>query len=152
MSRQRPTLWTTLSPLARALIAGGTACTPPASDADSLRATERERLRALVAADVPRARQLHADDFQLITPGGEVYSKDRYLGEITSGQVDYLFWEPDSIAVRLYRDVAVIRYPSQLEIVVQGQKIPRQRYWHTDLYERRDGRWQVVWSQATRIQ
>jgi hypothetical protein len=24
--------------------------------------------------------------------------------------------------------------------------------WHTDCYRRRDGRWQVVWSQATRIE
>jgi hypothetical protein len=23
--------------------------------------------------------------------------------------------------------------------------------WHTDSYEQRDGRWQVVWSQATEI-
>jgi hypothetical protein len=23
--------------------------------------------------------------------------------------------------------------------------------WHTDYYERREGRWQVVWSHATRI-
>jgi hypothetical protein len=136
-----------------ALVAIGTACLPPArSEADSVRATERERLRALVAADTARARPLHADDFQLITPGGDVYSKDRYLGEIASGQIDYVFWEPDSIAVRLYRDAAVIRYRSRLEIIVYGQPIPRQRYWHTDLYERKDGSWQVVWSQATRIQ
>ena len=134
-----------------ALIAG-TACQGPASDEEHLRATERERLRALVAADTARAAQLHADDFQLITPGGDVYSRERYLGEVATGTVDYLFWEPDSIAVRLYGDAAVIRYPSRLEIVVQGQRIPRQRYWHTDLYERRDGRWHVVWSQATRIQ
>jgi 4a-hydroxytetrahydrobiopterin dehydratase len=25
------------------------------------------------------------------------------------------------------------------------------RHWHTDIYGRRDGRWQAVWSQATRI-
>ena len=134
-----------------ALIAG-TACQRPARDEEHLRATERERLRALVAADTGRAARLHADNFQLITPGGDVYSKARYLGEIAAGTIDYLFWEPDSIAVRLYGDAAAIRYPSQLEIVVQGRRIPRQRYWHTDLYERRDGRWQVVWSQATRIQ
>jgi hypothetical protein len=129
-----------------------TSCRSPAGDADSLRATERERLRALVAADVARAGPLHADDFQLINPRGGSLSKEQYLGGIASGQIDYLFWEPDSIAVRLYRDAAVIRYPAQLEIVVQGQHVPRQRYWHTDLYERRDGRWQVVWSQATGIQ
>ena len=25
------------------------------------------------------------------------------------------------------------------------------RYWHTDYYERRDDRWQVIWSHATEI-
>ena len=118
-------------------------------EAEVLRATERERLRALVAADVARARQLHADDFQLINPLGGVLSKEQYLGGIDSGQLKYLFWEPDSIAVRVYGDIAAIRYQSELEIVVQGRHIPRQRYWHTDLYERRDGQWQVVWSHAT---
>ena len=136
--------------VAVALVVIGTACGSP--EANHLRATERERLRALVEADVARARQLHADDFQLINPLGGELSKEQYLEGIGSGQLDYLFWEPDSIAVRLYGDAAVIRYRSQLEIVVQGSHVPRQRYWHTDIYERREGQWQVVWSQATRIQ
>jgi uncharacterized protein DUF4440 len=119
------------------------------AEVEVLRQTERERLHALVAADLARASQLHADDFQLINPLGGVLSKEEYLGGIGSGQLKYLFWEPGSIAVRVHGDLAAIRYPSQLEVVVQGRHIPRQRYWHTDLYERRDGRWQVVWSQAT---
>ena len=121
-------------------------------EADILRATERARLQALVAGDVGRARDLHTDDFELINPLGGVLSKEQYLGGIESGQLRYLFWEPDAIAVRVYEDVAVIRYQSQLEVVVQGRHIPRRRYWHTDLYERRKGRWQVVLSQATGIQ
>jgi uncharacterized protein DUF4440 len=121
-------------------------------DAEILRATERERLRALVAGDVARAGPLHAEDFQLINPLGGVLSKEQYLGGIASGQVDYLFWEPDWIAARVYGNVAVIRYQSQLEVVVQGRHIPRQRYWHTDLYERHEAQWQVVWSHATGIQ
>ena len=120
--------------------------------AEIVRASERERLRALVTGDVPRARQLHADDFQLINPLGGALSKDQYLGGIESGQIQYLFWEPGAIDLRLYGDMAVIRYQSQLEIVVLGRHIPRQGYWHTDLYERRDGQWQVVWSHATGIQ
>lgn len=122
------------------------------AEADLIRATERERLRALVEANLVRARQLHADDFQLINPLGGALTKEQYLGGIASGELDYLFWEPDSIAVRLYGEAAVIRYPSHLEIIVQGRHVPRQRYWHTDLYERRDGQWQVAWSQATEIQ
>ena len=129
---------------------------PPGGDdqatAETLRATERERLRALISGDVTRASQFHTDDFELINPLGGVLSKDQYLGGIGSGQLQYLVWEPDAIAVRVYGEVAVIRYQSQLEIVVQGRHIPRQRYWHTDVYERRGEQWQVVWSHATGIQ
>ena len=119
------------------------------SEAEILRTTERERLRTLVAGELSRARPLHSDDFQLINPLGGVLSRDEYLGAIGAGQIRYLFWEPGAIAVRVYGDVAVIRYRSQLEIVVQGRHIPRRHYWHTDLYERRQGQWQVVWSHAT---
>jgi Domain of unknown function (DUF4440) len=118
-------------------------------EAELLRSTERERLRALVSGDVERAAQLHSEDFQLINPLGGALSREQYLGGISSGQIHYLFWEPESIVVRLYADVAVIRYRSQLEIVVKGHHIPRQRYWHTDLYERHGAQWQVVWSHAT---
>jgi hypothetical protein len=114
-----------------------------------LRSTERERLRALVSGDVERAAQLHADDFQLINPLGGALSKDQYLGGISSGQIHYLYWEPEAIVVRLYGGAAVMRYQSELEIVVQEHHIPRQRYWHTDLYERHGSQWQVVWSHAT---
>jgi hypothetical protein len=122
------------------------------ADADLIRETELERLRALVGAHVERARALHADDFQLINPRGGSLSKEQYLGGIASGQLDYRLWEPTSpVEVRLYGDAAAVRYQSRLEIVVGGERVPQQGYWHTDVYERRDGRWQVVWSHATAI-
>lgn len=87
----------------------------------------------LVKANVVRARQLHAEDFQLINPLKGELSKKQYLEAIGSGELDYLFWEPASIAVRLYRQAASSATPSHLEIMVQGRHVPRQRYWHTDL-------------------
>ena len=119
------------------------------AEADRVRATERERLRALVNADIDVARRLHADNFQLITPFGDSLSKEQYLGAVASGDVDYLVWEPGAIEVRLNGNMAVLRYQSQIEIVVRGTRIPLKRYWHTDSYEKRDGLWQVVWSHAT---
>lgn len=121
------------------------------SETDLLRETERARLRALVSADLVRARQLHAPDFQLITPIGTALSKEDYLGAVASGQIKYLTWKPADIAVRLYDGVAVIRYSAHLEVVFSGHKIPLSDYWHTDTYEHRDGRWMVVWSHATAI-
>ena len=120
-------------------------------EVDHLRSTERDRLRALVAADIDTARQLHADDYQLINPFGQTLSKAEYLGDIASGAINYLEWEPGAIAVRLHDQVACLRYQAHIEIIVNGQHLPRILLWHTDIYERRDGRWQVVWSQATAI-
>lgn len=123
------------------------------SDADELRTTEREQLRALVDADMEAARRLHADDFQLINPLGGSLSRKQYLDLIASGDIDYLEWEPKEIHVRLYRDGAVIRYQAQLSIAVKGlPDAPSGRFWHTDVYEKRNGQWQAVWSQATQIQ
>jgi len=120
-------------------------------EVEQIRVTERERLRALVDVDMEVVEQLHADDFQLITPSGTSVSREGYLGGIASGEIDYLVWEPASIEVRLYGQAAVIRYQAQLQLVFQGEKAPLRRYWHIDSYEKRDGRWQVVWSQATEI-
>jgi hypothetical protein len=123
----------------------------PRAEADLVRAAERDRLRALVEGDAERAGRLHAEDFQLITPAGDSLSKEEYLDAIASGQMNYLAWDPGPIAVRLGADTAVIRYRSEIEIVVDGRRMPRRRYWHTDSYERLDGQWQAVWSQATEI-
>jgi hypothetical protein len=120
------------------------------ADADLLRKTERERLRALVDANMEIADQLHADDFQLINPFGRAATKEQYLSGVASGQVNYLLWEPGDMAVRTYGDAAIIRYQAQIQIVVGGNP-DGGHFWHTDSYEKRDGRWQAVWSQATRI-
>jgi hypothetical protein len=116
---------------------------------------ERERLRLLVDADIDRAAEFHADDFQLITPSGTLLSKDVYLARIRSGRIDYRRWEAGEIVVRRYGDAAVLRYQAEM-VLASGDPVADaspvvMRLWHTDLYERRDGRWQIVWSQATEI-
>jgi len=70
---------------------------------DQLRATEHERLHAIVDADMEVARRLHADDFQLINPLGGALSKDEYLVMIASGEIDYLEWVPDEVEVKIGR-------------------------------------------------
>lgn len=112
---------------------------------------ERARLRALVDADISTADRLHADEFQLVTPGGGTYTKGEYLAGIASGEIVYVRWDPFDISVRTVGDAGCVRYHAILEMVFAGRALGVGRFWHTDYYERRDGRWQVVWSQATRI-
>ena len=121
------------------------------ADGSDLALIERERLRALVERDMGRAAELHADDFQLITPSGRALSKDEYLEKVRTHDIDYATWDAGEIAVRLYGGAAVLRYRAEISFIVDGVPTPRRRTWHMDLYERRDGRWQVVWSQATEI-
>ncbi len=130
----------------------GNAVSREGDEVDHIRDIERQRLRALVEVDMDAARRLHAQDFQLITPFGDSLSKEEYLGTVESGDVDYVVWKPDAIDVRLSGDMAVLRYSSHIEIVVQGRRLPPGDYWHTDYYEKRNGRWQDVWSQATEMQ
>ena len=123
------------------------------AEADELRGVERERTRALVEGDIEVARRLHADDYQLISPTGSVLSKPEYLGLVASGDIDYLEWEPEAIEVKLFGSAAVIRYRAPLRIVVKAApNAPSGRFWFTDLYEKRNGQWQIVWSQATQTQ
>ena len=126
--------------------------TPHALECELLRTTEQRRLAALVQKDIALARTFHADDFQLITPVGMPLTKAQYLGAIEAGHLVYGAWDPKQIEVRLYGDAAALRYLSSLEVSFGAHHAPRADHWHTDLYEKRDGTWQVVWSQATRVQ
>ena len=118
-----------------------------------LRDVERRRLRSLVEADSETADALHASDFQLVHPSGGTWSRERYLGGIASGGIEYRRFEPISdIEVVIEGNLAVLRYQSAIEIKVDDQEAGSLHCWHTDCY-RRDDRigapWQVFWSQAT---
>jgi hypothetical protein len=98
------------------------------------------------------ARRLHSDDFQLINPAGMPLTKQEYLSAIEAGQPDYVAWEAGDIVVKLRGDLAVIRYRDiRFDVDVGGRPVHRGPMYHTNVYERRGGQWQVVWSQASGV-
>lgn len=116
-----------------------------------VREVERSRIRALIARDMPLLWQLHAPDYQLITPPGRTYTRDRYLREIEAGDLRYLRWEPGAMDVRASEKMAIVRYQATLELDSgDGHGTPF-LCWHTDSYELRGEHWHAVWSQATAI-
>jgi len=118
---------------------------------NELRSIERERLRALVAADGPTLDRLHSDDFQVISPFGSAFTKGEYLRSVASGELDYVLWEPEDIQVRLNGTLAALRYKARADVMARGKLLPTMRTWDTALYERRNGRWVIVWFQVTQI-
>lgn len=125
--------------------------TMSAQDKAAIRAAETQRLRALVTRDIATAERLHAQDFQVVNPLGRFLSREAYLGSIASGESDYLTWDAGEIDVRLHGALAVIRYKSRVELVVRGRKLPPIQAWNTGVYERKSGRWAIVWFQVTEI-
>jgi hypothetical protein len=110
------------------------------------RALEQRRTRALVERDMAVVEELHAPEYQLVTPAGAVRERAEYLGTIASAPF-YAGWEVGELACRVGTDMAVVRYRATLRFP-SGRTV---LCWHTDLYERRAERWQAVWSQATEI-
>jgi hypothetical protein len=122
------------------------------SDADAdLERLERARLQALVGADLDVARTLHADDYELVTPGGQALTKEGYLGGIATGRLRYRTFEPvGPIRARVRGATAILRYRVCIDIHWEGGR-DEGEFWHTDYWEQRAAGWQAVWSQATRI-
>jgi Domain of unknown function (DUF4440) len=148
--------WMLAAVAAALVVATGVVTAPSASPATSsqsarLRAIEASRLTALVAADTATARKLIAPDFQLINPGGTTLSRADLLGGVRAGAIDFRAIRPTRpIAVRLSGNSATLRYEETFDLVAGGIHLSH-KAWTTALYERRSGRWQIVWEQTTAV-
>jgi hypothetical protein len=120
------------------------------SAADQVRTAERTLLRAEVNGNPHTAGRLLARDLQLIDPAGAANTRADYLAAIGGG-VDFVTLTPiEPISVRVHGDSAVARVKLKFKVVVGGVTVQHEG-WTTDLFEQRDSRWQVVWSQTTAV-
>ena len=116
----------------------------PTVDDNFFRALESERTRAIVNRDLTGIERLHAQEYELITPSGRVWSRARYIAAIAA-QPFYASWECGPIQVRRSSAMAMVRYAAKITFP-SGSVVD---CWHTDSYELRGNVWQAVWSQAT---
>lgn len=119
--------------------------------AEHIRKVERSRIQALVGVDMELLWLLHAPAYQLITPTGRTFTRERYLGDIEAGRLRYLRWDAGPMDVRAGDQMALVRYRATLELDAGNGRGTPFECWHTDSYERTGELWQVVWSQATII-
>ena len=122
--------------------AAGSAAAPAHSFFQQLEVT---RTTALVARDLAAIEGLHAPEYQLVTPAGRVFTRDRYMAAIAAAPF-YTAWEHGAMQVQATAAMAAVRYPARL--VFPSGKV--MLCWHLDLYRlQADGAWRAVWSQAT---
>jgi hypothetical protein len=118
---------------------------------DSVRAVERSRAQALLKADTAALSRLVADEFVEISRFGQLRTKADNIRDIGSGDLHLLSVKYDSLAVRIYGDVAVLRGIADNTGTMRGFPFAgRIRYLR--IFVRRDGRWQAVAMQQTPLQ
>src|SRR5512140_656947 len=116
----------------------------------SVLATDDRRIVARAEGDAQTLSRIYADDYSLITAEGEVRSKAVQLSELSSGQLHFAPLRPLEREVRLYGQTALVISRDPAGILRNGQQIGGDLRM-TRLYVWRQGRWQLVSAQATRV-
>jgi hypothetical protein len=120
-----------------------------AADAPALEA-DRARFDAQVKGDVAALDRLLGSDLTYVHSSGALETKDVFLGGIKSGKYKYKAITAEDVAVRSYGDSAVLGGKATIDVAADGKDIHVVvRY--TDVWVKRDGRWQMVAWHSTRL-
>jgi len=107
--------------------------------------------RAYQAGDAAALEELLAEDYTLTDSRGKITTRAEDLAEVRAGTARYTLFENRDMRVRLYGDAAVVTGRTHIETVVEGRTV-QLVFQFTDTMIRRNGRWQVAASHATRIE
>jgi hypothetical protein len=120
------------------------------SDQDVLIGLERGWNEAFYKRDVAFIETLLADEFTATYDDGRLGDKATELALAAAFDQQVESAVPGEFTVRVYRDTAVVWFTLRLVGIKQGQRSEMVlRY--TDVWIVRDGRWQCVSSQSTRV-
>ena len=111
---------------------------------------ERDWVNAIVAKDTATLDRILGDDFNGTTPEAYDYPKTMAIDDIKTGIYSVDSMVLDDISVNVYGDAAV-SFTSQQEKSRYAGKERSGHYHFTDVWVRRDGRWQVVASHGSRV-
>jgi len=127
-----------------------TSSAPASVEADSVRALETARGRALVNADTAAISRMTADDFVEITRLGTLRTKADNMRDLASGALKLTSVKYDSVNVRVYGNVAILRGIADNAGTLRGFPFTG-KIWYTRIFVKREGRWQAVAMQHTPI-
>ena len=123
---------------------------PSGKTVEDIQVLHNKLVQAQLNSDVAALDSLLADDHIFTNPLGVVQTKAQRLAEIQSGSRKLELFSITDVQVRVYGDTAVVTSRAMLKGQRQGQDISGQ-FRGIDVYVKKQGRWQVVAAQATRI-
>ena len=120
------------------------------SDQDVLIKLERGWNEAFYRKDVAFIEKLLAEEFTATYDDGRIGDKATELGLVAAFDQNVQSATPEEFAVRVYRDTAIVWFTLRLVGIKDGQR-SEMALRYTDVWIIRDGRWQCVSSQSTRV-
>ena len=126
--------------------------TPNADTAKAVMKVEQDMSTALTKPDPAAAERMVASSFFVVNPDGTTQTKAEFMADLKSGDLKFESNKLDDMKVQAAdADMAVVTYRSDDKVSYKGKDISGQYRW-TDVLAMRDGRWQFVASQGTKIE
>jgi len=111
---------------------------------------EHKIVKAWLEGDRKTVESILAADWSVIDLTGRVLKRDQVLQELASGDRKIETGSVDDLNVRAFGTFAIVTGRSVLAGTYQGKYVSVvQRF--TDVFAKREGRWQVVASQGTQV-
>jgi ketosteroid isomerase-like protein len=111
---------------------------------------ERAFADAIIKNDLESIGRIVADDWIIVDPNGEIVDRARFFEVIKSGALTHDIMESEDFRVRVYGESAVVTAITSTKGKFMGQEFStRERA--TDVFVKRDGRWQCVLTHLTRF-
>jgi ketosteroid isomerase-like protein len=131
-------------------LSAGQATPPHNKDEDDVRRAETDRFAAMVKADVATLDKLLAPELSYTHGDARVVDKSVFIAELKAGDFKYLTIVPNDLHVRVYGNTAVVTGGAGMDIVNKG--VPAKiRIRYTNMQIKKNGSWQMVAWQATRL-
>jgi len=111
---------------------------------------EKEFAKAIVKNDLEGIERLVAVDWIIVGPDGEIVERARFFEVIKSGAMTHDAMESEDFRIRVYGDSAVVTGITRTKGKFMGQEFSTQER-ATDVFVKRDGRWQCVLTHLTRF-
>jgi ketosteroid isomerase-like protein len=121
-----------------------------ASKEDQIGKLEDDWAAAMVKADLGALDAIMANDFVSTSPTGEVQTKEGLMAELKNGKLKFESMHVDELKVRTYGDTAIAFGMDTSKAAYDGKDISGQFRW-TDVFVKRNGRWQAVASHLSRV-
>lgn len=111
---------------------------------------ERDWVTAIVKKDEVALNRLLAEEFAGVSPTAHYYDKTMAIDDLRKGTYTVESMDLDEVSVNPYGDMAVAFASQQEKSRYDGRDVSG-HYHYTNVWTKRDGRWQAVASHGTRF-